>query len=93
MTLIQRLLLSVPAPASPPRPAPGEMEPMLKWLLSLAPVLPALTPRSAITVRETGLRRLLPPGTLTSVPQSSLIDGVLFVWPTGPRSGPVSTIG
>ena len=48
---------------------------MLKRLLSLAPVPePASTPQLAITVRETGLRCLLPPGTPASVPRWSHIS-------------------
>ena len=72
LTLLQRVLLSVPEPAPPPCPAPGGMETMLKRLLLLTPV-PASTPWSAFTVRETGPLRPLPPGTPTSVPRLSPI--------------------
>ena len=60
---LQMLLLSVPAQAAPPRPIPGEMESILKHLL-LTALVPAPTPRSAVTGQETGPRHLLPPGTL-----------------------------
>ena len=73
--LVQKLLLSVPALAPPPRPVPVEMEMMFKRLLSLAPVpVPASPPRSAITVRETGPRRLLQPQTPTLAPWSGPIS-------------------
>ena len=70
--LVQKLLLSVPALAPPPSPAPVEIETMLKCLLLLtAAPEPASPPRSAITAMKTGSRRLVQPGMPTSVPRTS----------------------
>ena len=74
-TLVQKLLLSVPALAPPPSQVPVELETMLKRLLSLAlaPV-PASPSRSAITAMRTGWRHLVQPGTPTPVPRTSSIS-------------------
>ena len=74
-TLVQKLLLSIPAPAPPSLPVPVDIEIMLKHLLLLAPVLVlASPPRCATTVMGTVQRHLLQSGTPTSVPRSSLIS-------------------